>query len=1030
MLRLLSILTLFIFVSQVASAAWNTQYKLDQLPLVKPGFKVQFVAKEPELMHEVCMTFDEKGRLFCAGGAQFRWPKPNTPKDKIKILIDKNGDGVTDEIKIFAEGFNCIQALAWKGKDLWVCHAPAVTVIRDLDGDDVADEFVDIYTDLGPLRHGLHGFNWGPDGKLYMTQGNNTVTKKAPKVWRDLMHVESTEPEFQKPRTYTKATWKAEYLTPYNDESEGGIIRCDNMGENAEIWSRGMRNPWDMAFDTQFNFLVGDNDDGPEADRVFHAFYGSHWGKRHAWNYTWTGETNPAICKSSALFPHANGSAVGTVFYNSTHFPEPFRNGFFMGDSDGEKVYFIKPTWNGAQMEMKLETFAWTDAIGKSSLFMPTDVEVGPDGALYVVGWGSSYGSNLAPYYKGDENVKLNEGRIFRIWHEASPLLTPDKYLTAKRNKPYKDWTLDELMEDMGHQIPVWRINAQDEIVRRGKLGVPELVNLLNSGKLNEGQATWTIWAIGRIDPTDATLNKHIESFFTSKDLNLRLQAIRIAEFRTAKDLAPKIAAMLSDTEARVRAEAANALWHMGAKDQFSAMQAAVAQETDRVVYYNLWRGMQELSTPEALRPLLKDPSAGVKRAALLALAETGSATPEDVLGLITDKDPRVKQICVLWLGKLGKNLPGEALAKLLDDSDVETRKAALQCLSRSKQTPEISARIKQFLAKSTGDERVAVVKALAQEEEAMPVLIEELGNENINVRQAAIDGILKFEKKTQAPLLELLPKAKGSQLDGVVLALSVHKKLDWKSDEAGLRALLSVMDSKDPDARRAALIILKKANNMNVAELRKLGGEIAAKAGADSSKEVRADAEPLLKKFSVAPATVATAPKETTMEQALALLPTADAKRGRDIFFRPNTPGCYNCHVLEGKGVGIGPDLSDIGKRADGKNVAESIFDPNKVIIEGFQPTLIKTKDGKILSGMIRDEGDEALWVWEANGKKTEIFKRDIGSRKSLNVSYMPDNFPELMTAQESADLIAYLLTLKAEKNTPPKPNFPGGKD
>ena len=57
-------------------------------------------------------------------------------------MIDSDGDGVADKSKIFATGFNCIQGLAWHGKDLWVGNSPDLTVVRDLDGDDVADEYV------------------------------------------------------------------------------------------------------------------------------------------------------------------------------------------------------------------------------------------------------------------------------------------------------------------------------------------------------------------------------------------------------------------------------------------------------------------------------------------------------------------------------------------------------------------------------------------------------------------------------------------------------------------------------------------------------------------------------------------------------------------------------------------------------------------------------------------------------------------------------------------------------------------------
>ena len=89
-------------------------------------------------------------------GPQYQKPTPETPGDSVVILSDtvgdgRAGDGRADTKKIFATGFNAVQALAWHGNDLWVANAPDLTVISDLDGDDEADQDVRLY-DLPPDR--------------------------------------------------------------------------------------------------------------------------------------------------------------------------------------------------------------------------------------------------------------------------------------------------------------------------------------------------------------------------------------------------------------------------------------------------------------------------------------------------------------------------------------------------------------------------------------------------------------------------------------------------------------------------------------------------------------------------------------------------------------------------------------------------------------------------------------------------------------------------------------------------------------
>ncbi|MEZ6113810.1 MAG: hypothetical protein R3C99_22775 [Pirellulaceae bacterium] len=262
----------------------------EELPIVPEGFVVDVVAREPMVSNPCVMAFDRLGRIFVGQGQQWRAPLPETPGDRVDILIDDDGDGIADRRKTFAEGFNSIQGLAWKGGDLWVANAPDLTVVRDTDGDDEADEYVRVYTGLGNLEHSLHGLNFGPDGKLYMSKGNsrgyNRLDQLAPKAFRELWGLPSPDgaPDYTPNEVTDKAGYKRNYHTPNDDWGQsGGVLRCDpidkvgNYGRNLEIVSRGFRNPWDITFDDGFNWLGTDNDQS-QGDKIFAPFYGAHFG--------------------------------------------------------------------------------------------------------------------------------------------------------------------------------------------------------------------------------------------------------------------------------------------------------------------------------------------------------------------------------------------------------------------------------------------------------------------------------------------------------------------------------------------------------------------------------------------------------------------------------------------------------------------------------------------------------------------------------------------------------------------------------
>ncbi|HIM30494.1 MAG TPA: c-type cytochrome, partial [Planctomycetes bacterium] len=614
--------------------------------------------------------------------------------DSVFLLLDADGDGVAESRKEFATGFNNIQALAWHGRDLWVANAPDLTLVRDLDGDDLADEYVRIYTDLGNIEHGLHGLNWGPDGRLYMSKGNSKGLsipgRIAPKPFRDLWGMDAPpgSPDHPTPQRFSAESYRPAYHNPNDDWGrEGGVLRCDDMGRNLEIVARGFRNPWDITFDDQFNWLGTDNDQN-EGDRIITPFFGAHFGWSHSWSSSWTGENNAPTAPING--PVFQGSGTGIVFYDEPQFPVDYRGVFFINDWLQKTMLVYRPTWNGALMRPegeKLETFIR----GGDALFRPTDLEVGPDGALYCLGWGRSYG------VVWDDGEMANEGRVFRIRAQnAAAVFDP-----LPRNTPNTDWSFDELLLDLDSSIPARRVNAQDEIVRRGHSAKPDLVNALtNRARLTDRQLTWAGWALGRIDTDDES----IDEFFSSQSvgdkqsIDQRLQAIRILAYRAARSkrndpLVILAALLLENEDPRIRFETIKGMWQAGCQNTPILLLPLLAKETDRLSFYVAWRALADLLSPSALKLLLGDRRVGVRRAALLALLDTNALKQTEVEAMTTDEDETVKDIANLWIQKTssgvsqsivkGRPLVMDSIELLADSTDLAAVATALKKANR-----------------------------------------------------------------------------------------------------------------------------------------------------------------------------------------------------------------------------------------------------------------------------------------------------------------------------------------------------------
>jgi glucose/arabinose dehydrogenase len=165
------------------------------------------------------LAFDKSGRLFVA-----------TLSGKILILLDNNDDGRADQVKTFATGVPTPLGMTFRGNgDLFITSNQLAFLgglgrimrLRDTNGDDVADEQTIIVDGLPSTGdHQTDRLRFGPDGLLYFGQGSAT-DNGVPKPGR-----------------------------PAEGPLNGTMLRInvDTPNPTPEIFARGLRNPFGMAF--------------------------------------------------------------------------------------------------------------------------------------------------------------------------------------------------------------------------------------------------------------------------------------------------------------------------------------------------------------------------------------------------------------------------------------------------------------------------------------------------------------------------------------------------------------------------------------------------------------------------------------------------------------------------------------------------------------------------------------------------------------------------------------------------------------
>ncbi len=137
------------------------------------------------------------------------------------------------------------------------------------------------------------------------------------------------------------------------------------------------------------------------------------------------------------------------------------------------------------------------------------------------------------------------------------------------------------------------------------------------------------------------------------------------------------------------------------------------------------------------------------------------------------------------------------------------------------------------------------------------------------------------------------------------------------------------------------------------------------------------------------------------------------DVRRGREVFLN-GAAGCKSCHRLEGEGESLGPDLAHVGTRYPRDEILRQIIEPSKTIDPKFATYTVETKAGQVHSGLLAEKTDAEVVLKDLQNRETRIPAGQVERMIPSDRSMMPDLLLRDLTAQQAADLLDYLASLK----------------
>jgi putative heme-binding domain-containing protein len=139
------------------------------------------------------------------------------------------------------------------------------------------------------------------------------------------------------------------------------------------------------------------------------------------------------------------------------------------------------------------------------------------------------------------------------------------------------------------------------------------------------------------------------------------------------------------------------------------------------------------------------------------------------------------------------------------------------------------------------------------------------------------------------------------------------------------------------------------------------------------------------------------------------------DPARGKTIF--EGKGNCASCHRVRGNGSRIGPDLTEVGGQRRAVELEKSILEPGASVLPSHRSVRVVTREGVAINGRLLNHDAFTLQLLDSNEQLRSFQKSNLREYAFVDTSPMP-SYRDKLSAEELADLISYLVSLKVQAN------------